>query len=66
MGTQRVHVEKPVPMDEDEVAHSNNPPIAPRALSLQTRGQRRRREPTEVDYLILGFGGEGLQMDPIT
>jgi hypothetical protein len=40
---QRIHVEQPVPVDEDEIAHLNNPPEA--------RGRRRRREPTEEDYL---------------
>src|SRR6476646_5586590 len=38
-------------MDEDEIAHLNNPPVAPRARSPAARGQRRGREPTEEDYL---------------
>jgi hypothetical protein len=46
---QRVRAKQPVPMDEDEIAHFNNPSVAPRELSPETRGQRRRREPTEED-----------------
>jgi hypothetical protein len=48
---QRVRAEQPVPMDEDEIAHLNNPLVAARDLSPETHGQRRRREPTEENYL---------------
>jgi hypothetical protein len=48
---QRVWAEQPIPMDEDEIAHLNNPHVAPRELLPQARGRRRRREPTEEDYL---------------
>jgi hypothetical protein len=30
---QRARAEQPVPMDEDEIAHLNNPHVAPRELS---------------------------------
>jgi hypothetical protein len=39
------------PMDEDEVNNLNNPPVVERAPSLEVRNNRRRREPTEADYL---------------
>jgi hypothetical protein len=48
---QRVRAEQPVPMDENEIAHLTNPPVAARDLSPETRGRRRRRESTEEDYL---------------
>jgi hypothetical protein len=48
---QGVRAEQPVPIDEDEIAHLNNHPVAARDLSPETRGRRRRREPTEEDYL---------------
>lgn len=48
---QRVQAEQPGLMGEDENGHLNNPPVAPWALSPEPRGQRRRREPTEKDYL---------------
>jgi hypothetical protein len=48
---QRVQAKQPVPMDENEIAHLNNPPVAPRKLSPEARGRRRRRKPTEEDYL---------------
>jgi hypothetical protein len=38
-------------MDEDEVNHLNNPPVVERAPSPELRNNRRRREPTEADYL---------------
>jgi hypothetical protein len=38
-------------MDEDEVNHLNNPPVVERAPSLEARNNRRRREPTEADYI---------------
>jgi hypothetical protein len=48
---QRVRAEQPIPMDEDEIAHLNNPPVAAREHSPEIRGRRRRRKPTEEDYL---------------
>jgi hypothetical protein len=39
------------PMDEDEVNHLNNPHVVERAPSPKARNNRRRREPTEADYL---------------
>jgi hypothetical protein len=48
---QRVRAEQHVPMDEDEIAHLNNPHVAARDFLPETRGQRRRRKPTEEDYL---------------
>jgi hypothetical protein len=38
---QRAHAEQPVPMDEDGIAHLNNPPVARRALSREIRGQEK-------------------------
>jgi hypothetical protein len=38
-------------MDEDEFNHLNNPPVVERAPSPEARNNRRRREPTEADYL---------------
>jgi hypothetical protein len=37
--------------------------LAPQELSPETRGRRRRREPTEEDYLNLEYGEEELQME---
>jgi hypothetical protein len=45
------YVEGVAPMDEDEVNHLNNPPVVERAPSPEARNNRRRREPTEADYL---------------
>jgi hypothetical protein len=39
------------PMDEDEVNHLNNPPVVERPPSPEVRNNRKRREPTEADYL---------------
>jgi hypothetical protein len=39
------------PMDEDEVNHLNNPPVMERPPSSKVPNNRRRREPTEADYL---------------
>jgi hypothetical protein len=39
------------PMDEDEVNHLNNPPVVKRPPSPEVRNNRRRRKPTEADYL---------------
>jgi hypothetical protein len=38
-------------MDEDEVNHLNNPLVVERPPSPEVRNNRRRREPTEADYL---------------
>jgi hypothetical protein len=45
------YAEGVAPMDEDEVNHLNNPPVGERAPSPEVRNNRRRREPTEADYL---------------
>jgi hypothetical protein len=45
------YAEGVAPMDKDEVNHLNNPPVVERALSPKVRNNRRRREPTEADYL---------------
>jgi hypothetical protein len=45
------YAEGVAPMDEDEVNHLNNPPVVERAPSPEVRINRRRREPTEADYL---------------
>jgi hypothetical protein len=45
------YAEDVAPMDEDEVNHFHNPPVVERASSPEVRNNRRRREPTEADYL---------------
>jgi hypothetical protein len=51
VGLNPGYAEGVAPMDEDEVNHLNNPPIVERAPSSEARDNRRRREPTEADYL---------------
>jgi hypothetical protein len=55
---RRVYAKDPVPMDEDEVNHLNNPPVEERALSPGIRVNMRRREPTEAVYLNPRESGE--------
>jgi hypothetical protein len=51
VGLNPGYAEGVTPMDEDEVNHLNNPPVVERAPSPEARNNRRRREPTEADYL---------------
>jgi hypothetical protein len=51
VGLNPGYAEGVAPMDEDEVNHFNNPPVVERAPSPEARNNRRRRKPTEADYL---------------
>jgi hypothetical protein len=50
-GLNLAHAPDVAPMDKDEVNHLNNPPVVERAPFPEARINRRRREPTEADYL---------------
>jgi hypothetical protein len=58
------YVEGVASMDEDEVNRLNNPLVVERAPSPEVRNNRRRREPTEADYLNPRVWTRELQMGP--
>jgi hypothetical protein len=50
-GSNRGYASDVAPTDEIEVNHLNNPPVVERAPSPEARNNRRKREPTEADYI---------------